>query len=212
MSRKLLGDGLFLIQIGFALTFGTSQFLQMLTSAEGVSMSWFGFWLIFLLLNLWLAWHAHKAMPSRVTFQTLIAYSTWTMVVTLDVSVIVFKQAWVWNDRDTLTAFIAIVGVLATLFWGRFELTNPLVKGFMAVFFKAIPQFILAWNIWLVGGAGMSWIAVIAGHATILSRIGQLVLSVKEASWDRNRTGSLISEVPNEISWIAVTLVLLLKL
>ena len=41
-------------------------------------------------------------------------------------------------------------------------------------------------------------------------RLGQLVFSIREAGWDRNRMGSLISEVANEGSWIVATVVWLL--
>lgn len=207
MRNRLVGDALFLAQLGFALIFGIGQFVHLLSSTEGVSMSWFGAWQIFLLLNLWLAWRAHQAQSSRVTKQTLASYLVWSAMVALDISALLFRENWVWNERDTMTAQLASVGVLATLLIGRFNVSNPLVKGWLAVFFKAVPQVMLAWNVWLVGGAGITWLAIVAGHLTILTRIGQLVLSIREAGWDKNRIGSLISELPNELSWILVTAV-----
>lgn len=210
MSKRLVGDALFLVQLGFAFTFGISQFVQLLSSTTGVSMSWFGAWQVFLLLNLWLAWRADKVQSSRVTKQTLVSYLVWTVMVALDISAMLFRESWIWNERDTLTLQLATVGVLITLLIGRFDISNPLVKGWLAVFFKAVPQVILAWNIWLVGGEGVALMAIIAGHATILARLGQLTLSIREAGWDKNRIGSLISEVPNELSWILATVVWLI--
>ncbi len=209
MSKKVVADLLFLMQIGFAAVSGGSQFAQLLTSTEGVSASWFGAWEIFLLLNLWLAWRAHDAQPSRITIQTLWSYAVWTVMIALDLACLVLRNSWSWNDRDTLTAVLVLIGVAATLLIGALRnrsFKDPLVKGWLAVWFKAVPQLILAWNILLVGGAGMSLIAIGAGHITIWSRLGQLILSVREAGWDKNRLGSLVSEVPNGLSWIVVTL------
>lgn len=210
MKKRLLGDVLFLVQLGFALTFGVSQFLIMLTSTEGVSLSWFVAWEVFLLLNLWLAWRAHQTQPSRVTLQTLIVYAIWTAMIALDLLALIVKDSWEWTDRDTICFQIIAVGALLTLVVGRSNISDPLVKGWLAVFFKAVPQLVLAWNVALLGGEGISWFAVFAGHVTILSRIGQLTLAIREAGWDKNRVGSMISEVPNELSWIIVTIVLLL--
>jgi hypothetical protein len=208
--KKVAADLLFLMQIGFAVIFGGSQFVEMLTSTEGVSASWFGAWEIFLLLNLWLAWHAHKAQPSRITSQTLWSYGIWAVMITLNLVSVILRDSWSWNERDTITSVavgtcVAITLVLASS-TGQ-TIKDPLVKGWLAVWFKTIPQLILAWNILLVGGDGLSLVAICAGHATILSRLGQLVLSVREAGWDNNRRGSLLSEIPNGISWAIVTVV-----
>jgi hypothetical protein len=65
----------------------------------------------------------------------------------------------------------------------------------------------LAYKIFMQGGAGLATAAVITGHITILSRLGLLWFSIQEAGWDRNRRGSALSEVANEISWLVATLV-----
>jgi hypothetical protein len=80
------------------------------------------------------------------------------------------------------------------------------IRGYLAVFFKGVPQLTLAVNILMVGGAGVSVFGILTGHITICSRLGQLVMSLREAGWDRNRKGSLISEIANEGSWIVVTI------
>ena len=211
MSKRLAGDALFLFQLGFALAFGIGQFAQLLSSSQGVSVSWFGAWQIFLLLNLWLAVNAHKALPSRLSRQVLVIYVSLSLMVASNLGVMFVRGTGVWTELDTLSAAIAVAGVIATLLVGRFDLSNPLVKGWLAVFFKAMPQVILAWSIWRYGGEGISWIAVIAGHVMILTRLGQLVFSVREAGWDKNRIGLLISEGSNELSWMLATAVWLVR-
>ena len=102
------------------------------------------------------------------------------------------------------------LGAVLTLAVGsrqRLGIADPMVKGWLAVFFKAIPQLALAYKIYLRGGAGLAAAAVITGHITILARLGQLWFSIQEAGWDRNRRGSALSELANEGSWIIATLV-----
>lgn len=209
MQKKDVADLLFVVQITFIAVFGGSQFLQLLTSTEDVSATWFGAWQIFLLLNFWLAWNAHKAKPTRLSIQTLWTYGLWSVAIALDLGCLVLRSTWRWDQSDTITALIITLGVALTLLISSLNgktFKDPLVKGWLAVFFKAVPQLMLAWSILLVGGAGLSPIAIAAGHITILSRLGQLHLSMDEANREENRKASFISEMPNWLSWVVVTL------
>src|SRR4051812_253732 len=113
MSKRLAAWTLFVIQLVCAAVFGLGQFWQMLSSTQGVSMSWFAAWEIFLLLNLWLAWRAHREQPSLVTAHTLVMYAFFTLLIGLDLSVVILRKSWSWNGQDTLTAEIIAVGVAA---------------------------------------------------------------------------------------------------
>lgn len=209
-ARQLTTDALFVVQLCFTFIFGGSQFYRMLTTQQGVNLSWFLCWLIFLLLNLFLTIRAHQNQPSRVTLQTVLSYAAWTLVVAADLAVMLWKGTHVWGRTDTITIFIVGLGVALTLALGsrlRLGIVDPMVKGWLAVFFKAIPQLTLAYKIYLKGGAGLAAAAVITGHITILARLGQLWFSIKEAGWDRNRRGSALSELANEGSWLIATLV-----
>lgn len=200
---------LFLVQMGCAAVFGLSQFWQMLSSARGVSLSWFAAWEVFLIVNLWLARQAHRARPSPVTGQTFAIYAFYAVLIALDLSALLLRGSWAWTGTDSLTAALVLAGVAATLLAGAARgrsVRDPLVMGSLAIFFKAVPQCVLAWTIARDGGAGLAPAAIAAGHVTILLRLGQLGIAIREAGWDRNRIGSFISEVPNELSWIVVTL------
>jgi energy-converting hydrogenase Eha subunit A len=212
-KQKMIADSLFGVQVICTLIFGGGQFLQMLTSTQGVSLSWFVFWEVFLVLNLVLAVRAHRNQPSRVTRQTIVSYVLWTAVIALDLGAILWKSTGMWNERDTATAVIALVGIVGTLtvaYYNRLTITDPIVKGYLAVFFKAVPQLVLAYNMLVLGSDGLAGEAIIAGHITILTRLGQLWFSIKEAGWDRNRMGSAISEIANQGSWIIVTIIWLM--
>ena len=212
-ARQRFADGLFIVQIGCALIFGISQTHRMLTSVEGLSLSWFLCWALFLVINLRLSVQAHRVLPSRVTRQTLWAYSIWTTIIAANLAVLAWQGAGTWSAIDTITMGIAGLGVVLTLAIGasrRLGWRDPIVRGWLAVFFKGVPQLTLAWNLAQVGAAGLAPFGVIAGHVTICTRLGQLLFAIREAGWDRNRLGSLISEVANEGSWIVATVVWLL--
>jgi hypothetical protein len=84
---------------------------------------------------------------------------------------------------------------------------DPMLHAAYAVFCKAVPQLTLAWNIYRVGGDGISMVAFTAGHVTIGMRLAQIVFSIREAGLDRNRLGMAIGETANEVSWIVATVV-----
>lgn len=213
-TRQLTTDTLFAIQIGFTLVWGGSQFIRLLSSMQGVNISWFLSWLAFLLLNLALALRAHANQPSRVTLQTIWSYAAWTAMVAADLGVMLWRGTHIWDGTDTVTTLLVAAGLALTLLVAHrlsLGIVDPMVKGYLAVAFKAIPQLALAYKIMMMGGRGLSPVAVVTGHITILTRLGQLWYSIKEAGWDRNRRGSALSELANEGSWIVATLAWLVR-
>jgi hypothetical protein len=118
-----------------------------------------------------------------------------------------------WDGKDTFTAAMVAGGVLLTLAWGKIKhltFTDPLVSGFLAVCFIGLPQLTLAYKIFTEGGAGMAGAMLLAGHIGIMTRLGQLCFAIREAGWDRNRQGAVLSETANEVTWILVTVAWLL--
>ena len=213
-NQHFVGDVLFALQMFFALSMGLSQAWQMVHSTEGIILTWFAFWGFFLLINLKLSHQAHLVQPSRITKQTLIVYATWTVIMALNISVFLWRDEAVWKDVDTLTSTFALIGifiVIAVSLFQKLSLSDPILRGYLALIFKAMPQLTLAYSIWLDGGEGLSVVAVIVGHITICTRLGQIYLSIREASWDRNRIGSAISEIGNEASMVVLTIVWLIR-
>jgi hypothetical protein len=181
---------------------------------QGVNISWFASWLAFLVLNLALAVRAHANQASRVTRQTIMTYSAWTFVVLANLSVMLWRGSHVWDGTDTATSLLVAAGLAATLLAAYplgLGLGDPMVQGYLAVSFKAIPTLALAYKIFLMGGGGLSPVAVVTGHITVLARLGELWFSIKEAGWDRNRLGSAMSELANEGSWTVATLAWLIR-
>lgn len=217
-NKRFIADSLFAVQIICTIIFGGGQFLKMLNSAKGVSMSWFIFWEIFLVINLALATKAHKNQPDRVTWQIIGSYSLWIFMVGADLGVMLWKKTGTWDSNDTLTSIIAGTGIAATLVIANRSgngISDPIIKGWLAVFFKAIPQLMMAAKIFSIGTSDLAIATIVAGHITVLTRIGQLAFSINKARLDHNQKisaireqkGSALSEFGNEISWAVVTIV-----
>lgn len=213
-KKKLLADLLFAVQIVFAFVLGVSQFLRMLETIQGVSLTMFFSMEIFVGINLFLAIRAHRNQPSRITRQTMASYTLIIVMITADLAAIFIHGGYDWSRNDAITAVLVAVGIAVCLSGARLKglgWGDPLVKGWLAISFKAIPQLLLAWKIFQDGGAGTPGAAILAGHFTVCTRLGQLGLSIREAGWDRNRIGSALSEIANEASWVVVTIVWLMR-
>ncbi len=208
LSKRFTADTFFILQLILALVSGGSQFVRLLTTAQGINVSWLASWLTFLVINLILTIRAHVSWPSRVMLQTVLTYAAWTTVIAADLSVMVWMGREMWDGKDTFTATMVAGGVLLTLAWGKIRgltFTDPLVSGFMAVCFIGLPQLTLTYKIFTEGGAGMAGAMLLAGHIGIMTRLGQLWFAIREAGWDRNRQGAVLSETANELTWILVT-------
>jgi len=211
--QRLIADSLFAIQVACALIFGYAQIARMFVTTEGVSLTWFLFWALFLAINLRLALKAHEVFPSRISRQTVITYITWSLVLLGALGVLFWRSLGRWDTVDTLNVLLSGAGIMVVLAIGRWHglgVADPLVRGWLAVFFKGTPQLTLAWHLTQVGADGLAPFAILSGHITINIRLGQLYFSIREAGWDRNRIGSALSEAANEISWVVTTIVWLM--
>jgi hypothetical protein len=207
-TKQLTADALFVLQIALALVSGGSQFLRLLTTSQGVNVTWLASWLAFLLINLTLTLRAHRSRPSRVTLQAVLTYGAWTLVIAADLGELLFKGTAVWDLKDTGTAVVVGLGLLLTGLAARrrgLPVTDPLVNAAFGMCFIGLPQLTLAYKIFSVGGAGLAGLMLLAGHIAILTRLGQLWFAIREAGWDRNRQGAALSELANESTWLLVT-------
>ncbi len=207
---RRVADALFVLQAGCSLLFGISQFVRMLDSVEGVSVTWMLFWVAFLAVNLGLAVRAHRHFASRISRQVITIYTLWTVVCAANLLLLLLSPGVAWTLVDTVTATLTLGGVIVATAIGRargLQFGDPMLHAAYAVFCKAVPQLTLAWNIYRVGGDGISMVAFTAGHVTIGMRLVQIVLSIREAGLDRNRLGMAIGETANEASWIVATVV-----
>ena len=213
-AKQLTADALFVLQIGLALISGGSQFLRLLTTSQGVNVSWLASWLTFLVINLALTIRAHRTQPSRVTLQTVLTYIAWTAVIAADLMVLLLMGTERWDLKDTVTTVLVGLGVMIIWLKARrrgLSLADPLVHAGFAMCFIGLPQITLAYKIFTVGGAGLAGAMLLAGHIAILTRLGQLMFAIREAGWDRNRQGAALSEAANETTWVLVTVAWLVR-
>ncbi len=210
MNKKFSADVFFGIQIIFALIFGLYQAYQLTISTKGFNVSWFIFWYLFTIINLMLAFKAYRQKKSRVTRQIIIVYGIWLVLISINLFILIQGHKFIWNERDSIATTIIIMGLLiifSTKYFRKNGINDPLIKGWLAFLFKSIPQFLLAYSIYVLrDGSGIHYLTIFAGHILVLTRIGQLLFSLRENKLDKNRKGSMISEFGNELSWIMVTI------
>ncbi|MBI4642308.1 MAG: hypothetical protein HY743_00890 [Deltaproteobacteria bacterium] len=207
-AKQLTADAFFVLQITLALVSGGSQFQRLLTTSQGVNVSWLACWLTFLVINLDLTIWAHRSRPSRVTRQTVLTYAAWTLVIAANLALLLWRGTEQWDGKDTVTAVMVGLGLLFTLLYARgrgLGLTDPLVNAGFGMCFIGLPQLTLAYKIFTVGGEGLAGAMLLAGHIGIITRLGQLLFAIREAGWDRNRQAAALSELANEGTWLLVT-------
>jgi hypothetical protein len=208
LKKQLTADFFLALQFCLAALSGGSQFVRLLTTSQGLNISWLASWLLFLLINLALIVRAHRAQPSRVTIQTVLSYGIWTLVIAANLALLLWKGTAVWDAKDWVTTLAVCLGLLAILIWARVQhlpWRDPVVHGLVGLCFIGLPQVTLAYKIYQVGGAGLAGGMLLAGHVAIMTRLGQLWFAIREAGWDRNRIGAAISEAANEVTWLLVT-------
>ncbi|MCX5892345.1 MAG: hypothetical protein NTW80_05110 [Deltaproteobacteria bacterium] len=214
ITKKTTADLIFALQICLALISGGSEFRRLLTTTQGVNLSWLASWLAFLLINLTLTLRAHRRQPSRVTLQAVLAYAAWTTVIAACLGALLWNAPVLWDAKDTLTAILVASGLAITgLIAYRLDLglNDPLAHAGFAACFIGLPQLILSYKIFTVGGEGMAGLMLLAGHIGICTRLGQLWFAIREAGWDRNRQAAALSELANEATWLLVTLAWLVR-
>lgn len=212
-QKRVVTDLLFGIQLSCALTFGASQIHKLYDTNTSVSLSWLIFWEAFLVINMFLGFKSHRTAPTRLTKQTLWSYVAWMFVITSYLTLLFIKEKMLWGKEEITSTVVTLVGIFTTfIVFGlkRKSISDPIMKGYLALCFRSIPALFVAYMVYKFNGAGLSGVAIAAGHVTILTRLIPLGLSIKDAGWDKNRVGSAISEIGNEISWLIVTIVWLI--
>lgn len=207
-KEKLIADLLFGLQIVGAFIVCSTQFFRMLQSIKGVVFSQFILIEVYALFQLWLAVHANRAKPSRIAKQTIVIYITWFTLLLTNVAAVFINGNYMWGNSDSWTILAVVILTLLAIWRAKSKnltISDPMIKGVVGSSVKAIPQFVMAWKIALEGGLGVPGVAVFTSNFNILVRIGQLVMSIRQVGWDKNRRWMLVTESLNYLSWFAVT-------
>lgn len=212
--KRHAADLLFGVSVVCGVIFGGGQFVRMLTTAEGVSITWYAFEAVSFFLNLWLAVKAYRNAPSRVMLQTCAVYAIFVLLTASDIVAMVACRTGRWNAVDMATSLavgFAVAAIFGVGWLKRCGLKDPIVRGALSMAFIGLPQFVLAYTIWTQGPAGLLGSSLLTGHITVCIRLGQLAFAIREASWERERIGAAMSDATNWISWLAVTAAWLAK-
>jgi hypothetical protein len=88
--------------------------LRLLTTSQGVNLSWLAFWDAFLVVNLGLVIRAHLRQGSLVTFQIILSYATWTAFISACLRALLWRGTELWDRRDTATVILVAADVSLT--------------------------------------------------------------------------------------------------
>lgn len=212
-KKQTIADLLFVVQIIGAALFCGAQFFRSLVDVRGVSIAQFGSVATYLLFHLSLGIGAHRVKPSRLTRQAIATYCTWFVLIIAVIGAVLVNGTYHWSVQDTTTVVIAVglTSLVVVIGWlNKLTVADPMMKALLAIAYKSVPQVLLAWKILAEGGSGIPALTVAVGHFTIIVRLAQIYLMVKEAGLDRNRKWLAISETANELSWVVATIVWLL--
>lgn len=209
-KKQVIADLLFGVQIVGALVFCGSYFVRSLHDVTGSSVVQFCFVVAFLFFCLTLSIGAYRAKPDRPTKQGIVTYIVWLIMLIAVIAATMGNEGYKWNNKEVailvwglvLAGIVIIIGI--TL---KTKVTDPMMRGLLAITFKSIPQILLAWKFIEEGASGTPAVAIIVGHVTILIRLSQIYFMVRESGWDKNRKWLAVSEVSNEASWIITSVV-----
>ncbi len=215
MSRltKAFSDLLFLVQAIGAALWCIASWRKILGSTQGASMSYFLLFEGYVIFQILLLLGAYRQKPSRSTKQVMLVCGVWMLMLPPCI-IVLLVRGYNWTFNDSLTMGIGLVGSVLVWWWGTrrgLTLKDPQIRSYLAIVLKATPQFLLAYKIFTEGNAGVSGIALLTGHVTVATRFIQMWIDARHYGWDRNRTWFLVAEIGNEVSWLAATLVWLLR-
>lgn len=208
VNIKTRGDLVFVIQVILSLVLCGTQLVRAFESVQGASLSMQMVLEGFLVLHFFLALSAYRARPNRTTYQTMVVYTLYGVLTAVLIAVLLSRENYHWgkNDNQTLAVVVICTAVIAVCCWSLIiSMLDTIPKSLLAITFKAIPQFMMAWKIASEGGAGIHGAAIVVGHISILIRMYMLRLSIRQVGWEKNLKWLLISEVWNELSWVAVS-------
>lgn len=195
--------------------FGMSQCRKMLDSTQGVSIAMFVLAATFTALQTWLAISAYKRKPVWATKQVVIVYIAGVLVYAMMISIAFLKGSYVWGKNDSLAVVSSVLGTMIVVLIGRrhkLPWHDPIVKGWINVPVRVVPNLVIAYTIWVSGASGVSGTFVYVFNTLTIMRIAQIVLtSIKVREWDRNRVGLMIGETANELSWLVTTIIWQIK-
>lgn len=200
---------LFWFQIIMAWFYAVPQIYGILSGkTQGLTLVLYVNFLVYVTLNLFLALAAYRKNRDEIRKYIVVVFSQWIIFLTLILFLGLGKI--VWRESDTIISAIILGLSVVTIIKFR-GINNPFSKGWLAVWFKSVPQLWLAYTIYSAGGGnGLPIITLIAGHLTAIPRLGNVIWAGSRGGWDESIKGLLLGEGMNVLTWFVVTVVWLL--
>ncbi|MCR4274474.1 MAG: hypothetical protein NUW02_00265 [Candidatus Campbellbacteria bacterium] len=179
-------------------------------SVHGVLVTMFLGVEMFLVINLILALRAHRGNKSRAEKQVVFVYTLWVILWSSNLTLFFAKGGLnEWSRVDSAIAVALCLGIFGLWVFAhikKLSSSDGIMRGCLSLLFKVTPQIGQAIKIAIVGGApGIGIIMIVVGHMTILTRMAQLFVAARRG-WSRELRGLVLSEMGNEVSWLAVTI------
>lgn len=190
-----------------------AQIVRTLSTINGVSLAQYVAFTASFLIGLSLALDSRRESPGRIITQQVFLLAAWSIGGITLLTTVLLCGTYHWTSTDTLISILAFAGIVMSFAWAVAKKTNfkdPVIRAWMGISLKAVPQFLLVPKILSEGGAGLTMAFIFVGHVSILMRLVPLLISTRREGMDRNKYWLVASEVLNEISWLVVTAVWLM--
>lgn len=173
---------------------------------EGLTLATFAIFMVYTVLGLSLSLSAYREIQSKIRRQTLMIFVIWMLLIGIVFGLGCFTIPW--SDADSIFTAAIFILTLSTV-WKYHGISDPMGRGWIAVWCKAMPQLWLGATmlIFTHDFKGLDGISLIAGHLTSTPRLVQIVWSGKQGGWDHPTRGLLLGETSNVVTWWVVTLV-----
>jgi hypothetical protein len=196
---------LFWFQVVMAWIYTGFQIAQLINGkTSGMTLALWLMFMVYLFLGLSLAILAWQEKKEKERFYTVVIFGQWSIFVTL--LFLLSIGSVVWSSGDTAICIAALIFSIMTI--KVYGLRNPMTRGWLAVWFKGLPQLWAAYVMYQADSA--EWlhpITLIAAHATSVPRLVLVYRQGRKGGWDKATKALLLGEVANVGTWCVVTVV-----
>lgn len=209
-TQRTATDIMFVVGLFTAPVSCGAQIVRTLSTTNGVSLAQYIAFTASFLIGLSLALDSRRESPGRIITQQVCLLTVWSVGGIALLATVLLCGTYHWTSTDTLISVLASAGIAMSFVWAVAKKTSfkdPAIRAWVGISLKAVPQFLLVPKILSEGGAGLTAAFIFVGHVSILMRLVPLLISTRVEGMDRNKYWLVTSEVLNEVSWLAVTVV-----
>jgi hypothetical protein len=213
-KTQLTGTLIFLIQIVLAIYAISEQFDVMEDKTDGISISMFVSVTLFFAINFWLSLKAKSNGGKLEALYVRISYGASSFGQIIIIGYCIYNRFVCGEEilySEDLLSFALMMGAIILIITfslnEKIPLSDPIIRGYLAVAIIGISQLMFAYTIYVHGNGGVSNVLIWSAYITIAIRLAQLGISIRSSFLDREKKGMLIAETGNVLSWSAVTLV-----